>query len=76
MGIARGESTKEADTMMPSDPARYALYQQAEQIAVDDVAWMVLDWGRSAVLIRPNVRGLVITSNGVMAPDWTQVRAR
>jgi ABC-type oligopeptide transport system substrate-binding subunit len=68
--------TRRADVTSPSDQARYALYQQAEQIAVDDAAWMVLDWGRSAVLIRPTVQGLVVTSNGVMAPDWTQVMVR
>jgi peptide/nickel transport system substrate-binding protein/oligopeptide transport system substrate-binding protein len=59
-----------------SDGNRYTLYQQAEQIAVDDIAWMVLDWGRSAVLMRPDVHGLVVTSNGIMAPDWTKVRVK
>ncbi|GAC1435169.1 MAG: ABC transporter substrate-binding protein [Chloroflexota bacterium] len=68
--------TQQADSMDPDSASRLPLYQQAEQVAVNEAAWIALDWGRSAVLIRPTVHGLVVSSWGVMAPDWTQVTAK
>lgn len=68
--------TARADTLPWSDPQRVKLYQQAEKIALDDVAWIVLDWQRSAILIRSTVHGLAVNGNGIMAPDWTKVMVR
>jgi ABC-type oligopeptide transport system substrate-binding subunit len=58
-----------------TDPeARYKLYQQAEQIALDEVGWLPLYYGKANILVRPTVKGLVVTPQGLFAkPDWTQV---
>ena len=53
---------------------RLQLYAQAEQIAIDKVGWLPLFYPRFNVLLHPRVQGLVITPNGIVAPDWTQVR--
>jgi peptide/nickel transport system substrate-binding protein/oligopeptide transport system substrate-binding protein len=68
--------TEEADRL--SDPRRLqerlGLYNQAEEIAVQQVGWLPLFYPQATVLIRPNVRGLLFTSVGVIAPDWPAVR--
>jgi oligopeptide transport system substrate-binding protein len=58
-----------------TDPAaRYVLYQQAEQIALTEVGWLPLYYGKTNLLMRPTVQGLVITPQGLFPkPDWTQV---
>ncbi len=58
-----------------TDPeARYKLYQQAEQIALDEVGWLPLYYGKTNLLLRPTAQGLVVTPQGLFAkPDWTQV---
>ena len=60
------------------DPARLqerlALYNQAEEIAVQQVGWLPLFYPQASVLIRPSVRGLIFTSVGIIAPDWSAVR--
>ncbi|HEU5086745.1 MAG TPA: ABC transporter substrate-binding protein, partial [Roseiflexaceae bacterium] len=53
---------------------RLQLYAQAEQIAIDKVGWLPLFYPRFNILLHPRVQGLVITPNGIVAPDWTQVR--
>ena len=54
--------------------ARYKLYQQAEQIALDEVGWLPLYYGKTNLLLRPTVSGLVVTPQGLFPkPDWTQV---
>ncbi|MEI7770690.1 MAG: peptide ABC transporter substrate-binding protein [Chloroflexales bacterium] len=68
--------TGEADQM--SDPGRAAdrlkLYNQAEQIAVREVGWLPLFNPEVNILIKPTVRGLSFTPQGIIAADWTQVR--
>lgn len=68
--------TSEADEI--SDPGRTSerlqLYNQAEQIAVSEVGWLPLFNPEVRILIRPNVRGLSFTPQGIIAADWTQVR--
>jgi oligopeptide transport system substrate-binding protein len=58
-----------------TDPtARYQLYQQAEQIALTEVGWLPLYYGKTNLLLRPTVSGLVVTPQGLFPkPDWTQV---
>lgn len=67
--------TAEADRL--SDPRRVAdrlrLYNRAEQIAVQQVGWLPLFYPQASVLIRPSVRGLIFTSVGIIAPDWSAV---
>ena len=49
-------------------------YQQAEQIALDEVGWLPLYYGKTNLLLRPTVSGLVVTPQGLFPkPDWTQV---
>jgi ABC-type transport system substrate-binding protein len=55
---------------------RLQLYVQAEQIAIDKVGWLPLFYPRFNILLNPRVEGLVITPNGLVAPDWTRVRLR
>jgi oligopeptide transport system substrate-binding protein len=69
--------TGQADVMPHDSPARYQKYRQAEQIAVNEVCGIMLDWGRANVLIRPTVHGLQLTALGggslLAAPNWTDV---
>ncbi|MBX0328201.1 peptide ABC transporter substrate-binding protein [Oscillochloris sp. ZM17-4] len=68
--------TSEADQI--SDPARTGerlrLYNRAEQIAVSEVGWLPLFNPEITILIRPTVRGLSFTPQGIIAADWTLVR--
>ena len=53
---------------------RYQLYQQAEQIALTEVGWLPLYYPNAEILIRPTVKGLVATPQGIFPnPDWTAV---
>lgn len=67
---------QQADTMGGQEQAeqRMSLYAQAEQIALDEVGWLPLFTPQLNVLVRPNVSGLFFTPQGIIAPDWTQVR--
>lgn len=65
--------TTRADTIVYDTAERYRLYRQAEQLAVSDTAWIVLDWGKADVLIRPSVHGLIVNALGVTAPNWASV---
>jgi oligopeptide transport system substrate-binding protein len=40
--------------------ARMALYQQAEQIILDDAAWIPLYYGRDHVVVKPYVKGYLL----------------
>lgn len=46
------QAAGEADTQK-----RFALYQQAEQIIVDDEPWIPLFYGTSSILVKPDVQG-------------------
>jgi peptide/nickel transport system substrate-binding protein/oligopeptide transport system substrate-binding protein len=53
---------------------RLQLYQQAEQIALTEVGWLPLYYGKANMLIRQTVQGLVVTPQGLFpAQDWTKV---
>ncbi len=67
--------TQKADTLVNDNRERYQLYQQAEKIALDDAAWIVLDWGRAEMLIRPSVHGLTLNGLGLTAANWASVTA-
>jgi ABC-type transport system substrate-binding protein len=55
---------------------RLQLYNQAEQIAVDEVGWLPLYVPQFSVLIRPEVSGYSLTGQGLIFPDWTKVTGR
>jgi ABC-type transport system substrate-binding protein len=67
--------TRRADAMTANARGRYRLYLRAEQLAVAAAAWIVLDWGKADVLIRPSVHGLRVTAMGVTAANWADVSA-
>jgi peptide/nickel transport system substrate-binding protein/oligopeptide transport system substrate-binding protein len=52
---------------------RLQLYNQAEQIAIDEVGWLPLYYPKFQLLVRPRVQGLEVTPTGLVAPDWTKV---
>lgn len=55
---------------------RIKLYNQAEQIAIDEVGWLPIFHPRFNVLLHPRVEGIVITPNGFLIKDWTQARLK
>src|SRR5262245_15807902 len=55
---------------------RLQLYNQAEQIAIDKVAWLPLFYPKLNILIRPRVEGMVVTPQGLIIPDWSKVTLR
>jgi peptide/nickel transport system substrate-binding protein/oligopeptide transport system substrate-binding protein len=64
--------TEEAD--VEKDQAkRMSLYNQAEQIAIDQVGWLPLYNGKGNLLIKPTIKGMVFTAQGLAVDDWTQV---
>jgi len=67
---------KEADTFIGTAEDRLKLYNQAEQIAVDNVGWLPLYVPQFSVLIKPYVQGIVPTGQGLVIPDWTVVTGR
>jgi oligopeptide transport system substrate-binding protein len=64
---------EQADLLFNDFAQRIALYQQAEQLALSDAAWIPLDHPKSTAFIAPYVHGLVVTPIGLMAPDWSLV---
>ena len=53
---------------------RLPAYQQAETIALTEVGWLPLYYGKANMLIRPTVNGIVVTPQGLFpAVDWTKV---
>jgi peptide/nickel transport system substrate-binding protein/oligopeptide transport system substrate-binding protein len=73
-------SNQQVDTLvaqadgLTDQNARTALYNQAEELAVDNVAWVPLFQGKSIYVFQTYVKGLVIDSEG-LTPDiaWTNV---
>lgn len=55
---------------------RLQLYNQAEQIAVDKVAWLPLFYPKLNILLRSRVEGMVLTPQGLIVPDWSKVRLK
>jgi len=53
---------------------RLSYYQQAEQIALTEVGWLPLYYGKANLLFRSTVNGLVVTPQGIFPKeDWTKV---
>jgi oligopeptide transport system substrate-binding protein len=49
---------------------RMALYHQAEQMIIDDVPDILLDHGRTYLLVKPYVHNLTLTPMGILANTW------
>jgi oligopeptide transport system substrate-binding protein len=63
----------QADLLFNDPAQRASLYQQAEQLAVNDGAWIPLDHPKYTAFIAPYVHGVVVTPLGLLAPDWAKV---
>ena len=64
----------EAADVNPDQNTRLQQYNQAEQQAVNDVAWMPIEQVRVPNLLKPCVKGVVFNASGVTPPDdWGNV---
>lgn len=63
--------TKEADTSLEDFSKRAALYNQAEQIAVDQVGWLPLFNAKVNVLVRACIKGIEVTGMDYVVPSWS-----
>ncbi len=66
----------QADVMNGDPKARMELYNKAEQIAVDEVGWLPLFTPRLNVLIKPYVKGIVFTGQGLIIPDYDKLQGQ
>ncbi|TAK34703.1 MAG: peptide ABC transporter substrate-binding protein [Chloroflexota bacterium] len=55
----------------PDVSKRLQMYQQAEQMIVDDAAWIPLTFEKRYVLVKPYVKGYYMT--GLVVPTWKYV---
>jgi len=60
----------QADMLFNAATQRTALYQQAEQLALNDAAWIPFDHPKFTAFIASYVHGIVVTPLGLMVPDW------
>ena len=56
-----------------SGDARIKLYNQAEQIAIQDVGWLPIDHEAVAAIIPSWVHGVNLNGNGLYFGDWSNV---
>jgi peptide/nickel transport system substrate-binding protein/oligopeptide transport system substrate-binding protein len=64
----------QADVEVKDAINRLKLYNQAEQIAVEEVGWLPLFSPNANAMVKPYVTGLVFTGQGIIIPDWSAVR--
>jgi len=58
----------------PNLAERLPLYQQAEKIALTEVGWLPLYYGKANLMFSSKVSGLVVTPQGIFPKvDWTKV---
>lgn len=53
--------------------ARFALYAQAEQLAIQEVSWLPIDHQLMGAVIPAHVHGISLTPMGLYFGDWSQV---
>ncbi len=56
-----------------SGSQRIALYNQAEQVAIQDVGWLPLDHQSLGAIIPPYVHGVTLNGNGLYFGTWSDV---
>jgi len=66
----------QADVMTGDLDARLKLYNQAEQIAVDEVGWLPLFNPKQNVLVQSYVQGIVFTGQGLVIPDFSKLTGK
>jgi ABC-type oligopeptide transport system substrate-binding subunit len=52
---------------------RLQLYNQAEQIAIDKVAWLPVFYPKFSILLHARVQGMAITPQGLIVNDWSKL---
>jgi peptide/nickel transport system substrate-binding protein/oligopeptide transport system substrate-binding protein len=55
---------------------RIQLYNQAEQIVIDEVGWIPIVYPKLNVLVSPRVEGIAVTPQGLIVPDWSKLRLK
>ncbi len=65
------QTVTQAETM--TGAARIALYNKAEQIAIEDVGWLPLDHQALAAVIPSWVHGISLNGEGLFFGDWSDV---
>ena len=53
--------------------ARFALYDQAEQVAIQDVGWLPLDHQELTAVFPSYIHGISVNGNGLYFGDWSGV---
>ena len=66
------QAVTQADKTL-SNNTRISLYNQAEQIAIQNVGWLPLDHQALAAIIPLWVHGVSVNANGLFFGDWSQV---
>jgi oligopeptide transport system substrate-binding protein len=66
----------QADVMTGDLDQRLALYNQAEQIAVNEVGWLPLFNPKLNILVKPYVQGVVFTGQGLVITDFSAMSGR
>jgi len=66
----------QADVMTGDIQARLKVYNQAEQIAVDEVGWLPLYSPRLNVLVKEYVEGIVFNGQGLIIPDYGKLKGK
>ncbi|GCF11409.1 peptide ABC transporter substrate-binding protein [Dictyobacter arantiisoli] len=62
-----------AQAEQTSGEQRIALYNKAEQIAIDNVGWLPLDHQSQAAVVSNKVHGLKLGSGGFYFGDWSDI---
>ncbi|HZR41069.1 MAG TPA: peptide ABC transporter substrate-binding protein [Ktedonobacteraceae bacterium] len=65
------QAINQAETLTGN--ARLALYDKAEQTAINDVAWLPLDHQAITAVISSWVHGVTLNGNGLYFGDWSNV---
>jgi peptide/nickel transport system substrate-binding protein/oligopeptide transport system substrate-binding protein len=55
---------------------RWDLYRQAERIVIDDAVWMPVSHSISRLLVKPYVKGLVVTPLGILGLEFVSLEER
>ncbi|MHB8620942.1 MAG: peptide ABC transporter substrate-binding protein [Chloroflexota bacterium] len=60
---------KRADHLRNNNAERMKLYNQAEQIAIDDAPWIILDYPKFTWMAHTTVHGFAYNAEGII-PNW------
>ncbi|WP_376794603.1 ABC transporter substrate-binding protein [Thermogemmatispora sp.] len=70
---ATQKQLEQADAM-PNGPARYQVYNQAEQQLVNDVAWLPMEQVQAAYVVKTYVHGFFYNPQQLIPPNyWSQI---